>query len=525
MMNYTAFTTEFASKRLAPILAVIFIAKIALHCMFQYDVWDGLLLDYAFSTNNYSGSDIFFRESGWITQKYLFEATTALANFLSAPHFLLSDILAEAAIFFSSLTIASIAREQGVHPFVGLSLAVLYSLSPPLMSATSSIMLFHVVTALLIMLCVRIYITELKYRLCYITPLMILASGYHAWIVLLPVYLVLIDASKAQPNHGGWIVDLFRQINASRYQYVILATVSIFCLVIYRMTYPPHGLYEGYNQIILDQKNLIYITAHSLRNVSNLWLVILACLILRMTRRRELGYALTGGLLSVILFGLAGKSFALTPSFDFGDRQGIPLLVFICAVMPVLTTNKDKQTNTVNTQIFVISSASLLLLACIYLVNIISLEMRETFMRDLASEISDHQDLVTDAAINDLIIPNQPWGQIITGQELNPVINSKLNSQRLWFESGTTAFHKPTNLYFPTKTLILDAYRTHYGAPRSTVTLTNNDSRNCVYVDHIGYDLQGFLRLQLARLSGQRVQRTIRLHKTPCANNYLPAKL
>ncbi len=343
----------------------------------KVDMWDSSIIEYGLITNDLTGIKIMSFESGWIFQYYWVLIINNIANLFFIKYKIANLII----IIGFSIIILSEIKYIGYNIFKIdkkiLNAGLLFFSTFPIWDIfLSSIISYHFSFMALGFLSVRLIYSS-KYTLIKILGWILLTISFNlnSLMLFLPTL--------------GFVYDK----NYHNKKYISLTTIMIFLIglseyIIYKLIYPPTGVYLGYNKIKFD----IYVFIKSaLINFTNFLPIILTIIIFLAARKRfkdslitlakkqEAFYLLLLIISSILPYILVGRSHNFTNPTDWDGRQILVLLPILTIFYSLILSEFNKLQISINLNYYLVPIA----LSCLLVFNTIYKLNRQIFEEDL----------------------------------------------------------------------------------------------------------------------------------------------
>jgi hypothetical protein len=363
-------------KKLAPYLIFSGICTLII-LKSKIDMWDSSIIEYGLMTNNLTGIKIMSFESGWIFQYYWVLVIKNFANILFIKYKFMNLII----IIGFGITIISEIKYISIKVFkidkdilnVGL---LFFSTFPIWDIFLSSILAYHFSFMALGFLSVRLIYSS--------KCLLIKILGW----VLLTVSFNLNSLMLFLPTLG-YVYD--KSIYYKKY--ISLNTLIIFIIgfteyIIYKLIYPPYGVYYGYNKINFDIYVLIKSSLINLTNFLPIIFAIVIFIVLRkrfvnslisLAKKKEALYILILIISSIGPYILVGRSHNFINPTDWDGRQILVLLPILTILYSLILSEISKFHISNYLNFYIIPIA----LTCLLILNIIHKLNRQVFEEDL----------------------------------------------------------------------------------------------------------------------------------------------
>lgn len=209
--------------------------------MFKRDIWDGTIIDYNLSLNNYEALRQWFFSSGWELQYYLLIFQDKIAEIINFPtrHIILgSSIL---ALIGLSIEIYLLAKNKfGIKREVSLLSSLLFLCLPTWNVLSSSVMNIHLICLYLSLIGVRIFLDNGRLRWIFGIFLILMSYQLNSLLFFIPILVLVIERIKSNNTE-------IKKFLSKRLFMVSLLSITYFIII--RSVNPNYGLYIGYNQI------------------------------------------------------------------------------------------------------------------------------------------------------------------------------------------------------------------------------------------------------------------------------------
>ena len=304
------------------------------------DMWDSVLIEYAFLTNNFSGIKQMAFDSGWIFQYHQIILTKFLSSifsihyrFVNLIYIIISGILCINEIKFITKNIFKV-REKFAN--IGL---LIFSVFPIWHIFLSTILSYHFTLMTFGLLSVRLILLS-KNKLTTFGGYLILIITYNlnSLMLFLPVLSYVYDigfSDKKKPS-----------LNT-----IIILIIAILEYIVYKYLSPPRGLYNGYNILNFNINSIIL---NSIINLTNLFPIFCLLFLLILLRKKFINqiikythnkkfYLLCLLLISsVITYIIVGRSSNLFNIRDWNSRQIIILSTIITILYSIIIDEFNK---------------------------------------------------------------------------------------------------------------------------------------------------------------------------------------
>jgi hypothetical protein len=226
----------------APFLVLIAAVAFPLFMM-RTDIWDGTIIEYASLTGDYTGIYAWFIESGWVLQYWFTVAVLELSRSSSLPYVALLHLLVMlllALLVWETMLLSE--RIFGVPREWRALSGVIVALFPIWSVLTAGVMSFHLACFAIGLLAVRLL--HSNHRIGVVAGLLLAfpTFNFQSLLVFLPVLSYCYDLNSEGRAHA--------RTPSARTLMLLAAGVIFFCGS--RIYFPPRGLYEGYNQLVIN---------------------------------------------------------------------------------------------------------------------------------------------------------------------------------------------------------------------------------------------------------------------------------
>jgi hypothetical protein len=238
-------------EKLLKIMPLILFLILVIIPMFALprDMWDGTIIEYASLTKNFSGLQSYFSESTWFLQYPLSVAMIKISDFFGISYknanaffvlFLMYIFLRETFLFANNQI-----KLSKVGTYLATFLVATFSVWGDLLS---SIMTLHFACMALGLFALRAIHAGARATKFVGFLGLGLSLSLQSQLAYLPVLSYIYDLSKKDKFQKIWMVR-----PSSKTALVFLISFTLYVVV--RNLYPPHGLYENYNNLILTTFN------------------------------------------------------------------------------------------------------------------------------------------------------------------------------------------------------------------------------------------------------------------------------
>jgi hypothetical protein len=341
------------------------------------DMWDSSIIEYGLFNDDLSGVKIMSFESGWIFQYYWVMLNKFISNVLVIKYkfanlilIISFGIIILSELKFIIIKIFNIEKELS-------NLGLLFFSTFPIWDIfLSSIMSYHFSFTALGFLSVRlIYSTVNKYLNALGWIILAISFNLNSLMLFLPTL--------------GYVYDK----KLSNQKALSLKTIVIFLIglaeyIIYKICFPPSGVYKGYNKISLDP--VLFIKS-ILLNITNFLPILITILLFcavkkkyifslfQLVKKKEALYVLILIINSIFSYILVGRSHNFFNPSDWNGRQIIVLLPILTILYTILLSEFQKLEISKTIYFYIIP----IILSCMLFTNIIYKLNRQVFEEDL----------------------------------------------------------------------------------------------------------------------------------------------
>jgi hypothetical protein len=208
----------------------------------QQDLWDGVIISYAYESNNlgiYSG---WFSSAGWPLVTVLHSIVHSLGIAISVHAKLLINITIFLSIFGSAYEVYKLS--VGVFrldKLSGLCASLLFLVCPAWSLLVSSVFLMHAVFIYLCLLGTRLSLTSPRIFLRIVGVIIVMLSFQHG-----------ANPAIALPIFAFFFIFETEMDNKRRIELIVFACLSVAFFFLFRWVFHTSGVYEGYNEIKLN---------------------------------------------------------------------------------------------------------------------------------------------------------------------------------------------------------------------------------------------------------------------------------
>lgn len=353
-----------------------------------FDMWDGVVIQYASEKDDCQGLRIWFFESNLFFSYPLFCALAKIGHKLHLPYLTVNAI----AVLLIGLVLL---RETELFARNELKLSAGYATfalalvatSPTLSTLLSSVITMYIFYLGTGLLAVRLIHESKKGKILAGVTILPVAFHYGSLFTLLPVLSYGYDVMRRGVEHENWWCFPSKKT-------LTIFSAAVVCYVLPRVFFPPSGLYEPYNGIgSFDFGAMARIFYHTIRFATYLLplligvgLSFLALVTLQKTQGvrfqniegKPVALLLLGLFVAAVIpYILVGKSANIKSIFGWEARHAIPAAVavaLICAAVftrlqQAMTTNFQRNVLAASAGFLVIANLCLLFYGVIYKLN------------------------------------------------------------------------------------------------------------------------------------------------------------
>mgnify|MGYP000663287314 FL=1 len=206
----------------------------------KYDMWDGVIIDYAYKIKNTLGIKTWFFESNWIFQYFQLETYFKLATFFNLSYKFINDI---SILIFGIILIKefkficiNLFKITEKNTLFVLCLIAIY---PAWSTFLSSVLTFYFLCFVFGILSVRLlHSKKIFYNIISIF-ILIFVYNYSSLLIFLPTLSYLYDDKSSEQ----------RYFSKPSFRTFFIFSISILYYLIFKIIYAPSGMYIGYNVI------------------------------------------------------------------------------------------------------------------------------------------------------------------------------------------------------------------------------------------------------------------------------------
>lgn len=204
------------------------------------EFWDGAIIDYAHSIAQYEGLKTWFFDSGWVFQYFqvrilFFISDLTQLSYTALNHFTVFCfgflLLHETYLF--AINVFKLDKKSA--SFVILLLAVF----PVWSVMTSSVLTFHFICLALAFWSIRVIRSQSTFWMIPAWIVVIVIFNFNSLMVFLPCLSYVYDL-KSGKEKRIYVPGLIT---------IILFVLALIEMLIYKVYFPPTGIYEGYNAV------------------------------------------------------------------------------------------------------------------------------------------------------------------------------------------------------------------------------------------------------------------------------------
>ncbi len=223
------------------------------------DMWDGTIIEYASLIKNFSGLQSYFFESTWFLQYPLSLALIRISDVFGVSYKNINALLVLLFMFI-------LLRETFLFSKCQIKLSKLGACFATFLVATfsawgdllSSVMTLHLGSMAIGLLSLRAIHAGGTFKGLAGFLGVVISLSLQSQLVYLPVFSYLYDLSENYKSEKIWIVR-----PSTKTILIFITSLAVYAVV--RNFYPPHGLYENYN-------NLIFLSFYGILNAGKIGL-------------------------------------------------------------------------------------------------------------------------------------------------------------------------------------------------------------------------------------------------------------
>ena len=213
-----------------------FVPLFGLHSEF----WDGAIIDYAHSIGQYEGLKAWFFDSGWVFQYFQVRILFFISDLTSMSYTTINHL----ALFCFGLLLLHETYLFAINIFKldkrNASFVILLLAIFPVWSVlTSSVLTFHFICLSLAFWSIRIIRSHSKLWKVPAWILVLIVFNFNSLLVFLPCLSYIYDL-RSERTKRNYLPGLIT---------IILFGIAIIEMLIYKVYFPPTGIYEGYNAV------------------------------------------------------------------------------------------------------------------------------------------------------------------------------------------------------------------------------------------------------------------------------------
>jgi hypothetical protein len=310
--------------------------------MFKRDIWDGTIIDYYLSLNDYEPLRQWFYSSGWELQYYALLFQDKLADALNLPTRYIIISFSILALIGLAIEIYFLAKSRfETHRKIALIIACLFLFLPTWNVLSSSVMNIHIICLFLSLIGVRVFFSESKLKKIFGVCLILTSYQLNSLLFFIPILVFVIEKINSE------------DIDTNKFRprrFLFTSLISILYFMTSRLINPNDGLYIGYNQIVFPTSpSLLGLYIHNFLSFSSFLLIpfipfslIMLCKFVsnrsgnkfpRLFSTKKLLLFLLLYLGAIFPYIAVGKSTNIFELTDWTQRQG-----FVLAIPLVLLT-------------------------------------------------------------------------------------------------------------------------------------------------------------------------------------------
>jgi hypothetical protein len=214
------------------------------------DAWDGAIISYAASIQDFSGVKNWFFESGWPLQYFQILMFNEVANILNVKYETVNNL---SIIFLMSICSSEVylfSREKLQHSkYISYMSVVVFLAFPAWLVLTSNVMAYHFLCLTSALLGLRFF--RYSNVQCIFIGLLLIIFSYtlSSLVVFLPALSYLCDSLDRRDPLNNSTKYIKVNIYLS-YKTIIISVLGVVVFACNKVFYPSNGLYHGYNEIV-----------------------------------------------------------------------------------------------------------------------------------------------------------------------------------------------------------------------------------------------------------------------------------
>ena len=386
----------------------------------KYDMWDGVIIDYAYKIKNTLGIKTWFFESSWIFQYFQLETYFKLVAFFNLSYKFINDI---SILIFGIILIKefkficiNLFKISEKNTLFVLCLIAIY---PAWSTFLSSVLTFYFLCFVFGILSVRLlHSKKIVYNIISIF-ILIIVYNYSSLLIFLPSLSYLYDDKLSEE----------RYFSKPSFRTFFIFSISILYYLIFKIIYPPSGMYIGYN-VISFNNNVIPQMIKSIFGFATFLIIPLIFVFFLKSfsfkLKKQFIYLFILFIASVAPYILVGRHVNIINFWDWEYRHVYLLSFSICIFFGIFFDNKNSlKLKSLYSKIIILFSFVILLL-CGFLIKL----NRQIFEDDL-SQLLKNENVVYTNTIIQIVGSNLPLPAFRT-YEANHLFYRLNNSQTNW---------------------------------------------------------------------------------------------
>jgi hypothetical protein len=214
------------------------------------DAWDGAIISYAASIQNFDGIKNWFFESGWPLQYVQIVTFDAMSNILGVKYNTVNSVVLILLMVLCSFEVYILSKDRLRHSkYISCMSVVIFLVFPTWFVLSSNVMLYH-------FLCLTCALTGLRFFRhsnfsLNIIGLLLVTFSYtlSSLVMFIPALSLLCDSSDKKESRVSIKKNIVHYFSVT-YKTVVVSVIGIMVFTCNKYFYPSNGLYDGYNEIV-----------------------------------------------------------------------------------------------------------------------------------------------------------------------------------------------------------------------------------------------------------------------------------
>lgn len=287
------------------------------------DEWDGSIISYAASIQNFDGIKNWFFESGWPLQYFQIIIFNAVSIFLNVDYATVNSVAVIVLMILCSFEVYLFSTNKLKYPrCISHMTVAMFLVFPAWFVLSSNVMLYHFLCLTCALIGLRIF--RRSGILLNIIGILLIAFSYtlSSLVMFIPALSLLGDSLDSSSPYKNTNKKIFPYTSVT-YKTAFISILAVFIFLCNKVFYPSHGLYEGYNRIVdITSSNGLHVYIDNLIKYTSFLTLILSLSLL-------------------FLVALFIKNKTVLPTLSFIAKRKSLFALIIFAVFPYTAVGKS----------------------------------------------------------------------------------------------------------------------------------------------------------------------------------------